>query len=212
MKKETLRTGAGTGGFTQRELRILRSISEEQIEKMKGVRFWRNLDFLLYLLVVVVAAFAVRGFLFEPIRVDGDSMALTLLDGEHMFVEKMSYWRGEPARGDIIICYYPGYTECCVKRVVGLPGEMVSVQGGLLYVNGAPLDERDYWQGEIAGDVPPVTVGAREVFVVGDNRNGSKDSRNPAVGCIPYSKIVGKAWAVIWPVEKIRTFPEVSYG
>ena len=109
-------------GFTQRELRILRNLSEEQIEKRRGVRFWRNLDFFLYLALVVLIALAVRSFFFEPIRVEGDSMIPTLFDGEHMFVEKMSYWYNEPARGEIIICYYPGYTACCVKRVIGLPG------------------------------------------------------------------------------------------
>ncbi len=198
-------------GFTQRELRILRNLSEEQIEKMRGVRFWRNLDFFLYLALVVLIALAVRNFFFEPIRVEGDSMIPTLFDGEHMFVEKMSYWYNEPARGEIIICYYPGYTACCVKRVIGLPGEEVRVADGVILINGRPLNESAYWSGTIYGDMESVIVGEKEVFVVGDNRNGSKDSRNVSVGCIPYNKIVGKARAVIWPLSEIRTFSEVNY-
>ena len=151
-------------GFTERELRILRGISEEQTEKMKGTRFWRNLDFLLYLFLVVVLAFGVRNYLVEPVRVDGVSMAPTLVDGEHMLVEKASYWFRTPARGEIIICYYPGYTESCVKRVIGLPGETVQIEGGVVYINGAPLDERLYWNDLIAGDYPAYTVPEGMVF------------------------------------------------
>jgi len=69
-----------------------------------------------------------------------------------------------------------------------------------------------YWTGEIIGNMDPVTVGAREVFVVGDNRNGSKDSRNPYVGCIPYSKVVGRVIAVVWPFSTFRTFERVNYS
>jgi signal peptidase I len=114
-------------------------------------------------------------------------------------------------RGDIVICFYPGYTESCVKRVIGLPGETVSISGGDIYIDGELLDESDYWQGEIIGDMEPVTVGNREVFVVGDNRNGSKDSRNPSVGCVPYSKVVGRVIAVVWPVSEYETFSRMVY-
>lgn len=198
-------------GFTERELRILRGISEEQTEKMKGTRFWRNLDFLLYLFLVVVLAFGVRNYLVEPVRVDGVSMASTLVDGEHMLVEKASYWFRTPARGEIIICYYPGYTESCVKRVIGLPGETVQIEGGIVYINGAPLDERDYWNDTIAGDYPAYTVPEGMVFVIGDNRNNSKDSRNASVGAIPPEKVVGRVLGVLWPLDRARLLSEVKY-
>lgn len=198
-------------GFTERELRILRGISEEQTEKMKGTRFWRNLDFLLYLFLVVVLAFGVRNYLVEPVRVDGVSMAPALVDGEHMLVEKASYWFRTPARGEIIICYYPGYTESCVKRVIGLPGETVQIEGGVVYINGAPLDERDYWNDTIAGDYPAYTVPEGMVFVIGDNRNNSKDSRNASVGAIPPEKVVGRVLGVLWPLDRARLLSEVKY-
>ena len=110
-----------------------------------------------------------------------------------------------------MICFYPGYTESCVKRVIGLPGETVSVVDGAIYINGKQLDESAYWSGEIIGDMEPVTVGQREVFVVGDNRNGSKDSRNPSVGCIPYAKVVGRVVAVVYPFDEFETFSRVTY-
>lgn len=199
-------------GFTQRQLDGLRANAEEQYESLPGARKYRNIDFALYLLTVVVLALGIRAFVLEPIRVDGSSMAPTLLNDEHMFVEKVSYWFVAPARGDIVICYYPGYTESCVKRVIGLPGEVVEVRGGTVYINGAPLQEAAYWSGEIYGDVAPVTVGERSLFVMGDNRNGSKDSRSPSVGCIPYGKVEGRVRAVIWPLSRWRGMEAETYA
>ena len=197
--------------FTQSQIRFLREHAEDQYENMRGSRSFRNVEFLLYIIVVVLVALTIRSFIAEPIRVDGDSMVPTLLHNEDMFVEKMSYWFSDPLRGDIVICYYPGYTESCVKRVIGLPGETVSIQDGVFYINGDPIDESAYWTGEIIGDMEPVTVGNRELFVVGDNRNGSKDSRNPSVGCIPYAKLVGRVVAVVYPFDEFETFDRVIY-
>ncbi|NLI53379.1 MAG: signal peptidase I [Clostridiales bacterium] len=197
--------------FTQSQIRYLRDRAEEQYENMRGSRSFRNVEFLIYIAIVVLTALTIRSFIAEPIRVDGDSMVPTLVHNEDMLVEKMSYWFNDPQRGDIVICFYPGYTESCVKRVIGLPGETVEVKGGVIYVDGAPLDESAYWTGEIIGDTDPVTVGAREVFVVGDNRNGSKDSRNPSVGCIPYAKLVGHVVAVVYPFDEFETFSRVTY-
>lgn len=197
--------------FTPRELRRLRIEAEQQYESIHGARFYRNVDFLLYIVVVIMAALVIRAFFVEPIRVDGDSMLPTLIDGEHMVVEKLSYWTRGPARGEIVICYYPGYTESCVKRVIGLPGDTVAVRNGSFYINGNALNESIYWSGDIIGDMEPVTVGEKEVFVVGDNRNGSKDSRAPSVGCIPYSKVVGRVTAVIWPLDEFKKMEKVEY-
>lgn len=190
---------------------MLRTSVEEQYEKMRGARLYRNIDFILYVAVVVLLALGIRTFLAEPVRVEGDSMVPTLLNNEHMFVEKVGYWVEKPARGDIIICYYPGYTESCVKRVIALPGETVSVQNGQVQIDGRVLNESNYWNGEIYGDMEPLRVADQQVFVMGDNRNGSKDSRNPAVGCIPYEKIVGQVRMVIWPPQFFRAIPKEGY-
>ena len=122
-----------------------------------------------------------------------------------MFVEKVSHWFGCPERGDIIICYYPGYTETCVKRVIATAGETIAVRDGKVYIDGAALDESAYWNGEMLGDFGPITVPEGEVFVMGDNRNASKDSRNPSVGTIPFLEIVGRVRAVILPLGSART-------
>ena len=197
--------------FTQSQIRFLRDRAEEQYENMHGSRSFRNVEFLLYIALVVLVALTIRTFIAEPIRVDGDSMIPTLVNNEDMLVEKVTYWFNDPQRGDIVICFYPGYTESCVKRVIGLPGDTVEVREGVFYINGKALDESAYWKDSIIGDVAPVTVGARQVFVVGDNRNGSKDSRNPSVGCIPYAKVVGRVVAVVYPFDQVKSISRVTY-
>ena len=127
-------------------------MAEEEIYAQKGTKAWRMIDAGVYLLLVIMIALSIRCYFFEPLRVAGSSMVPTLLHNEYMFVEKVSYWFDMPERGDIIICYYPGYKESCVKRVIGLPGEYVSVSGGRILINGNPLDESEYWNDEIYDD------------------------------------------------------------
>ena len=191
---------------------LLSELASDQYEEMRGGRFYRSLDFLLYLLMVVLTALAIRTFLAEPVRVDGNSMYPNLLDNEHMAMEKVSLWFNPPQRGDIVICFYPGYKISCVKRVIGLPGETVSVSDGVVYINGEPLDESAYWSQMMYQDMNSVRIGADEYFVMGDNRNESKDSRNPSVGPIPGYKIIGRVHAVIWPLKKIRGIQPVRYS
>ncbi len=198
-------------GFTPAQLKYLKSYAQDRYEKMNWTRFYRNVDFVIYILLVVMLALAVRTFIAEPIRVDGGSMIPTLTNGEHMFVEKVSFWFEPPQRGDVIICFYPGYTESCVKRVIGLPGETVEIRGGAVYINGEPLNESSYWQDTIYDDMEPVNVGKKQVFVMGDNRNGSKDSRNPSVGPIPYSHVEGRVRAVIWPFQNATSIHRPEY-
>lgn len=161
-------------------------------------------EFMLWLLMVLVAAFAIRLFIFEPTRVSGDSMYDTLLNGERMFVEKVSYCFVRPQRGEIIICYYPNHTSTCVKRVIGIPGDRIAITDGEIYLNGEKLDESAYWEDSIRGDMAEITIPEDCVFVMGDNRNDSSDSRSPMVGPIPYSRIVGRARGVMWPTENAR--------
>ena len=122
-----------------------------------------------------------------------------------MFVDKTSYLFNEPKRGDIIICYYPNHTASCVKRVIALPGETVCVMDGVVYVNDEPLDESEYWNDYVFYNTWPVIVPEKCVFVMGDNRNESLDSRSAEVGPIPYNRIVGRARSVIWPLSSFRS-------
>lgn len=191
--------------LTRRERMRYLEAAEQLHKNDEGYQKAENTSFLLYVLLVVVFALSLRLFIFEPIRVDGSSMISTLLDGEQMFVEKVGYWFTEPKRGEIVIVFYPNHTVSCVKRVIGLPGETVSIMDGAVYIDGEPLDESAYWNDYIYGDMQPVTVPENSIFVMGDNRNDSNDSRNLlTVGPIPYYRIVGRASAVVWPFSAFR--------
>lgn len=170
------------------------------------------------LLVALIVALLVRMFIFEPVRVDGNSMYPTLRDGEFMYVSKLDYGSSffgipftsigsyftvgdEPERFDVVVCNYPnrlddnGSRLNFVKRLVGLPGDTVAIRDGYLYVNGAKYDE-PFLAEYIAEDFGPYTVPEGCYFVMGDNRNNSNDSR--ATGPITRDMIVGEVKGVMW--------------
>ncbi len=154
------------------------------------------------LVAAVVIALALRFFVFEFIRVDGESMEPTLKTDEYVFMEKVTYWFEEPEFGDIVICYYPHRTETFVKRVIGTPGDTIDIHDGTLYINNEP--DSTYFSGYLEHDLDPVVVPEDSVFVMGDNRNASMDSTNSSIGPLPYDMILGKALFVIWPFDKIQ--------
>ena len=169
--------------------------------KKNETRSW-----ILSLLAALVVALLLRFFVFEFIRVEGDSMNQTLHDDEYVFMERVTYWMREPEFGDIIICTYPDMPNTYVKRVIGTGGDTIEVKDGVLYINGEP-DHQDYAyfgnRTEHNGDFPAVVVPQDCVFVMGDNRNQSMDSRSPHVGALPYERVLGKALFVIWPPENM---------
>ncbi len=135
------------------------------------------------------------------VRVENISMQPTLHSGEFVLVNKLAYKLGQPQIGDIIVFHYPrDPTEDYIKRVIGLPGDKVQVQGDHVYVNGQPLDEP-----YIAAE--PTYTGSWEVpadslFVLGDNRNQSSDSHS--WGFVPYDYVVGKALVIYWPLDQLQ--------
>ncbi len=170
---------------------------KEADAKRKAIWGW-----VLAIVVAVAAAFLIRTFLFEIIMVDGPSMQPTLHTDERLAVEKVTRYGGLPQRGEIIIVHYPdGTNRNYVKRVIGLPGETIEVKDSTVYVNGQALNE-EYVSDEPYQDMPAVLVPADSVFVMGDNRANSMDSR--MVGAIQHDRIVGHAMAVIFPFSEWR--------
>ncbi|MCF6094344.1 signal peptidase I [Microaerobacter geothermalis] len=156
----------------------------------------------------VVLAILIRSFLFAPFVVDGESMMPTLKDRERLIVNKFIYLIGEPKKGDIIV-FHATPEKDYIKRVIALGGETVEVRNDQLYVNGEPVDE-PYLEPEkkqarldgfpLTGDFGPVFVPEGSIFVMGDNRRNSKDSR--MIGPIPKERVVGRADIVFWPIEQ----------
>lgn len=173
---------------------------------VKEVREW-----IVALVVAVAVVFLMREFLFTMIRVDGDSMYPTLQDGQRLFVSVLDVKMGNVARGDIVICNYPNRGNTYfVKRVVGVPGDVVERVAGVTYVNGVALDPNGLtYQAQY--DYEPYTLGEDEYFCVGDNLYGSHDSRDwndgdPArdVGPLDEDMLIGEVKYVIWPLSDIH--------
>src|SRR5712664_2350480 len=159
------------------------------------------------LLLAVGLAMVIIIFLYQPVKVEGTSMAPLLTDQERIFINKFVY-RFEPiGRGDVVVFWYPlDRSKSFIKRVVGLPGETVEIRQGRVYVNGKRLSE-PYIPPEFAdsNSYSPLRVPADEYFVMGDHRSSSNDSR--VFGPVPNRYIYGKAVFAYWPVERFGSIP-----
>jgi signal peptidase I len=144
---------------------------------------------------------AVIVFLYQPVKVEGTSMAPLLSDQERIFINKFVY-RFEPIeRGDVVVFWYPlDKSKSFIKRVIGLPGEIIELRGGRLYVNGKESKEiyipSSYLDGSSYG---PMTIPEGNYFVMGDHRDSSNDSR--VFGPVGRPYIYGKAVFAYWPVD-----------
>ncbi|HEY52563.1 MAG TPA: signal peptidase I [Caldilineae bacterium] len=153
------------------------------------------------ILPAVLIALMIHLFLAQATRVEGYSMEPTLHGQERLVIEKLSFHFHPPERGDIVVLRVPEYgKEMLIKRVIGLPGDTIAVENGQVILNGETLVE-DYINGPVRGNYGPMVVPPDSVFVMGDNRNNSNDSR--AFGPIPYDNIVGRAWIRYWPLQEI---------
>ncbi|WP_010649347.1 signal peptidase I [Oceanobacillus massiliensis] len=173
-------------------------------------------DWIKALLLALALAFIVRMFFFAPIVVDGPSMQPTLHDRDQMIVNKFSYNFQEPERFDIVV-FHASAQKDFIKRVIGLPGEHVAVEDNVLYIDGEAVEEpfldeqknkmkpyetstSDFLLEELPGGHEVIPEG--HVFVLGDNRGNSTDSR--MLGVIPMEQIVGKTNLVYWPFDRIQ--------
>jgi signal peptidase I len=166
----------------------------------------------------LVIALLIKTFLFQAFYIPSESMKPTLNVGDRVLVNKLSYRVHDVNRGDIVVFETPprakdanGTIKDLVKRVIGLPGETVETHDGVVFVNGRQLEE-PYLQNGVktcsltsspgtCADYPPEKIPSDDVFVMGDNRTASKDSR--AFGVIKESSIVGRVFVRIWPVTDL---------
>ncbi|MGP4073684.1 signal peptidase I [Piscibacillus sp. B03] len=154
------------------------------------------------IIIAVVLAFFLRSYVFATSIVEGTSMDPTLHNGERVIFNKAIYLLDEPSRGDIVIIQHPNKNY--VKRVIGLPNETVEVRNGTLYIDGEKVDQSFLppEQQSATSDFEPVEVPNQHYFVMGDNRDISKDSRN-GLGFIHEDDIIGRSEIVIFPFDQI---------
>lgn len=160
------------------------------------------------LVVAVLAAVLLRSFVIQPYFIPSGSMEPTLRVGDKVLVNKLSYHFHGVHRGDVVVFKKPpnDYTpdiKDLIKRVIGLPNESISAQGGHVYINGRELKEPWLPKNVVTTNFGPVHVPPGDFFVMGDNRTNSADSR--VIGPIPGSLIVGRAFLIVWPIGHIGT-------
>lgn len=158
----------------------------DKLKKRKD-KFWTALT-----AVVIIAILLCRIFVFEFINISGDSMYPTLQNNQLIFVWKPSY---NPARGDIIVFYTPDNIEL-VKRVIGLPRETIEIKEGVVYINNKELEQKYQYPSPLQASMPAVTIPDDCIFVLGDNRDKSDDSRT--FGAINMDKIKGKMLFIVY--------------
>ncbi|CAM4077281.1 signal peptidase I [Lederbergia lenta] len=162
------------------------------------------------IILAVAIVFIVRTFIFSPFIVDGASMEPTLHDRERIIVSKTSNWIGDINRGDIIII--KGTKDNYVKRVIGLPGDVLEMKEDRLFINEKEVKEPYLKENQIVadkkgllltGDFGPLQIPEEHYFVMGDNRLDSGDSRN-FLGYIDEKNIIGKSKFVFFPIKNMR--------
>lgn len=163
------------------------------------------LEMLIYFAVVIVSVLLIHQFVGQQIEVSGSSMESTLHNEDHLILEKISYEIGTPKRFDIVVFRPYSYEKetYYIKRVIGMPGETVQIIGSDIYIDGEKLDE-NYGNNPIADGgaaKEPITLDSDEYFLLGDNRNNSKDSRDTSIGAVKRDTIIGRAWIRIWPFK-----------
>ncbi len=202
----------------------LRDDARETREKSESRRsFWRELPLLV--LVALVVAILIKTFLIQAFFIPSASMRDTLIEGDRVMVNKLSYRFGDPGRGDVIVFDSPleadGEGEnvfsalvrhvaeslglsspesALIKRVIAVGGETVEIIDNTVYVDGGALDEPYLDDGVRMSDFGPETVPDGHVFVMGDNRQASQDSRR--FGAISEDEIIGRAFVRVWPPSR----------
>ncbi len=200
--------------------------------------FWYHLlDVLFNIVVIVAIVAAIRTFLVSPFQVEGSSMVDTLADKEYIIINKFAYLAGDPRRGDVVVFRPPNDPDkYYVKRVIGMPGDKVIIRDGFVYLQTPDdtterkIDESSYLNSRNIGQTyrhPPSSgdktpevyeVPADQYFLLGDNRQGSLDSRSfmtesgKPVPFVADAEIKGRVWFIALPITKIHAIEAPEYG
>lgn len=193
-------------GATNRDRAVIKN--EKDAITSKGI-LNSLMTYMVAICVAVVLSLVIVTFVGQKTEVMGDSMNDTFVNEDQLIIDKITYRFHDPERFDIVV--FPESNQSnFVKRIIGLPGETVSVEEGFIYINGEMLVDDKYGNTAIASDhyyrlENPVTLGEDEYFVLGDNRNNSTDSRDYEVGNIEKDQLIGRVIFRIWPFKSIGT-------
>ncbi|UOF91892.1 signal peptidase I [Fodinisporobacter ferrooxydans] len=159
-------------------------------------------DWIKAIAIALIIAFLIKQFVFAFFQVSGESMDRTLANGERVLVDKIPYYFHQPQYNDIVV-FHESADEDWIKRVIGRPGDTILFKNGILYRNGKQVSE-PYINGPmVPGDFGPYKIPQGDLFLMGDNRNVSKDSRE--IGPVKISQVIGRAEVVVFPFSKFKT-------
>ncbi len=164
-------------------------------------------EILIVFLIATVIFFGVKSTI-PSFKVEGSSMQPSLSNGQYIIVNKVVYKLRSPHRGEIVVFDPPQDSSPYIKRVIGLPGEVVEGRRGKIYIDGSSLSE-PYLEGIKVNSFSRYRVPDGYYFVLGDNRGNSQDSRS--FGAVPEDDIIGKAWISLWPLSEIGQIESYSY-
>ena len=192
---------------------------DEPVETTTQRRLKSSLEWVAVVVGALVVALVVKTFLFQAFYIPSASMEPTLSKGDRVLVNKISYDLHDVHRGDVIVFELdeedvgPDGIKDLIKRVIGLPGDVIETRDGAVYVNDRAVEEPYLEEGTVTGDpengqnpaIERQTVPDGHVYVLGDNRSNSADSRYPDRGPIPIDTIVGRAFVLVWPPGDVGT-------
>jgi len=182
------------------DLMLSDEVEAAPVEGNQSSPVWLLLRELLETIVLSLVIFLLIRLVIQNYRIESHSMQPNFYEGEFILVNKLAFKLGEPTRGEVIVFHNPGNVEeDYIKRVIGLPGDEVTIREQTVFINGQPLAE-PYDTREFNDSFGPQTVPPDHLFVMGDNRGNSSDSRR--IGPIPEELIVGQAWLRVWPFDK----------
>jgi len=166
-------------------------------------------EFAKTMIIAIAIAMLITTF-FKPTLVKGYSMYPTIEPNNYLIINTIPYMQGTPDHGDIVvfkahIANEGGEEKDLIKRVIGLPGDSIMVRDGIVYRNGEALDEPYVYGGSTPGDMATITVSENHLFVMGDNRPVSLDSRDPNLGEIAINTVLGQAAIRLFPFDEIGT-------
>ncbi len=194
----------------------------------KRTLWFHIFDVLLNIVIIVAIVGVIRTFLVSPFQVDGSSMVDTLEHNEYIIINKLAYHIGDPNRGDVVVFKPPANRKKhYVKRIIGIPGDRISIRDGYVFVSPKKSEEirleESYLNERNLGQTfrhPPSTGKMEEIiyevpdghyFLLGDNRQGSLDSRSFDPPYVPEGDISGKVWFVALPIKKIHALEPPEY-
>lgn len=174
-------------------------------------RFWVSLwEVVKTIAIAAIVVFGIRALLFQPFLVSGASMEPNISQSNYLIIDELTYRFREPMRGEVVVFRYPGDRKTFyIKRILGLPGEQVDIENGVIAIDGARINESEYLKGINTSGTVHTKLGEDDYFVMGDNRSNSYDSR--AWGALEKKYVVGRALLRLFPFNRISIFEEPIY-